>query len=390
MSGRSSGRGRLLAIGVAVTLAIGVAAVILIRAGEPSAEAASQRAGKGAAAGAALTVSTIHPAQVLWPEEVTANGAITPWQEASVGAEVAGVRLIDVLVDVGDQVKAGQLLAQFDPAPMQAVYAQQQAGLAEAEARLAEAVANSTRAEHLRESQTISEQDLIRAVTTTQAARAQVDLARARLESQRLALDNTRVLAPDDGVISSRSAMLGAVAAPGMELFRLVRQNRLEWRAELTGADIAPIEIGDRAVVTLPDGNKVHGTVRQIAPVLDAGTRIGIVYVALDADAAQSDARAGMFVAGKIFRRERPGLALPSTALVLRDGFAFVFVVGEEQRAIQTKVATGRRFADSVEIVDGVQASDAVIASGGAFLTDGDRVHVVAQPVVQAVTGAAS
>ena len=329
--------------------------------------------------GVALTVTGIQPKSVLWPEFVSANGAIGAWQEASVGAEVAGVRLIEVLADIGDQVKAGQLLARFDPAPMQAALAQQQAALSEAEARLTEAVANARRATSLRQTQMLSEQDLIKAVTGAQAAEAQVAMARARLESQRLNLGNTRVVAPDDGVISSRNAMLGAVAAPGSELFRLVRQNRLEWRAELTGADLAVIEIGHHSEIILPDGAVIGGTVRQVAPVLDTGSRTGIAYVALDQTESPGRARAGMFVAGRILRNERQGLSLPGSAIVLRDGYAFVFVIkGEERQAIQTKVTIGRRLGDEVEILAGVTENDVVVASGGAFLSDGDRVRVVA------------
>ena len=369
-----SHRWRKVAMGAGLTVAVLAGVVIFaIRGGPPPDEPAAP-----VATGVALTVAGIRPRPVLWPEFVSANGAIGAWQEASVGAEVAGVRLIEVLADVGDQVTAGQLLARFDPAPMQAALAQQQASLAEAEARLTEALANAKRATQLRQTQMLSEQDLIKAVTAAQAAEAQVALARARVQSQKLSLENTRVVAPDDGVISTRTAMLGAVAAPGSELFRLVRQNRLEWRAELTGADLAVIEIGHHAEVTLPDGTVIGGTVRQVAPVLDTGSRTGLVYVALDQTTSPGSARAGMFVGGRILRDERQGLSLPGSAIVMRDGYAFVFVIrGEEQQAIQTKVTIGRRLGDEVEIVAGVTADDVVVASGGAFLTDGDRVRVV-------------
>ncbi len=335
--------------------------------------------------GAALTVSVVSPIAVLWPEVITASGAIAPWQEASVAAQVGGVRLIEVLADVGDEVVKGQLLARLDPAPVEANYAQQRAALADAQARLTEALANAARAKHLRDTSAISEQDLIRAITTAQAAQAQVDLAEARLSSQQLNLDDTRVIAPDDGVVSSRSAMLGAVAAPGMELFRLVRQNRLEWRAELASADIANVEVSDRAEIRLPDGSIIDGVVRQIAPVLDAGSRMGIVYVALSKDANSGDARPGMFLSDRILRRERAGLALPATALVVRDGYEFVFVVdAESRRAMQIKVKTGRRHEGSIEIVSGVNAGDQVVASGGAFLNDGDLVRIVPPQVATA------
>ncbi len=364
--------------GVPLTLAlVGLAfvAALSLRASRSS-DAEELSTAAGAADAAALTVSLVQPVAMVWPETVTANGAIGAWQEAVVGAEIGGMRLVEVLADVGDQVTKGQVLARFDIAPLEAAYAQQKAALAEAEARFEEAMANADRARSLRQTQAISEQDLIKATTASQAAQAQVEVAKARLLTQKITLDNARVLAPDDGVISSRNAMLGAVSAPGMELFRLVRQNRLEWRAELIAAELAAINPGDRATVVLANGDVIEGRVRQVAPVLDTGSRTGIVYVALET--RNPAARAGMFAAGRIFLGERPGISLPASALVLRDGREYVFKVDPEMsRVVQVQVATGRREADRVEIVSGVETTDKVVESGGAFLNDGDRVRVV-------------
>lgn len=368
---------------VPLTLAlVGIAFVtaLIVRAGRSS-EAVDASAAAAADA-AALTVSLVQPAAIVWPETVTANGAIGAWQEALVSAEIGGVRLVAVLADVGDQVSKGQVLARFDTAPLEAAYAQQRAALAEAQARFVEATTNADRARSLRRSLAISEQDLIKATTASQAAQAQVEVARARLLTQKITLDNARVLAPDDGVISSRSAMLGAVSAPGMELFRLVRQNRLEWRAELTAAELTAVDQGDRATIVLANGDVIDGKVRQVAPVLDTGSRTGLVYVALDTE--NPAARAGMYAAGRIFLDMRPGIALPASALVLRDGREYVFKVDSEMgRVVQVQVATGRREGDRVEIMSGIEANDAVVESGGAFLNDGDRVRVV--PAVSAV-----
>lgn len=363
-----------------VPLSLALAGLVFVAAlslrASRSSDAEDPSAAAGSADSAALTVSLVQPVAMVWPETVTANGAIGAWQEAVVGAEVGGMRLVEVLADVGDQVRKGQVLARFDIAPLEAAYAQQKAALAEAEARLVEAMANADRARSLRQTQAISEQDLIKATTAAQAAQAQVEVARARLLTQKITLDNARVVAPDDGVISARNAMLGAVSAPGMELFRLVRQNRLEWRAELTAGELAAIKPGDRATVVLANGDVIEGRVRQVAPVLDTGSRTGIVYVALETE--NPAARAGMFANGRIFLGERPGISLPASALVLRDGREYVFTVDPEMgRVVQVKVSTGRREADRVEVLSGIDTTDKVVESGGAFLNDGDRVHVV-------------
>ena len=229
-----------------------------------------------------LTVSVVRPERVEWPEVIQASGTIAAWQEAIVGAEVTGLRLAELMVDVGDEVSKGQLLARFDDATTLAMVRQSEAAVAEAEANVAEAQANAQRAERLGKTGALSQQDATQYLTRGRTAKAQLESAKARLHSQQLALDYTRVVAPDDGVISSRKAMLGTVASPGTELFRLVRQNRLEWRAELSGTQLAQLKVGDEACVQLADGTIAYGKVRQVAPVLDESRRIGVAYVELD------------------------------------------------------------------------------------------------------------
>jgi HlyD family secretion protein len=333
------------------------------------------------AAPSALTVSVVRPERVEWPEVVQASGSIAAWQEAIVGAEVSGLRLTELLVDIGDVVTKGQLLARFDDATVRAMVEQQQAAVAEAEANVAEARANAQRAERLGKTGALSEQDITQYVTRDRTAQAQLESARARLHSQRLALDYTRVVAPDDGIISGRKATLGSVAAPGTELFRLVRQNRLEWRAELSGVQLAQVQVGDAASVQLVDGTTAHGAVRQVAPVLDENTRIGIAYVEIDRPAlgvVTSSARAGMYGSGTITLGQRSALTVPSGAIVLRDGHEYVFVLGTDGRVALTKVSIGRRNGNEVEISDGLSGDQQIVAAGAGFLNDADHVRVVA------------
>jgi RND family efflux transporter MFP subunit len=362
-----------IAVAVAVVVAVG-AAELRPKGAEPTPSMAAT-----AKPAMALTVSVVHPERVEWPEVIQASGTITPWQEAIVGAEVAGLRLAELMVDVGDEVTKGQVLARFDDATTLAMMRQTEAAVAEAEANVAEAEANAQRAERLGKTGALSQQDATQYLTRGRTATAQLESAKARLHSQKLALDYTRVVAPDDGVISSRKAMLGMVAAPGTELFRLVRQNRLEWRAELTGAQLAQVKVGDVASVQLVDRSIAHGKVRQVAPVLDESTRIGVAYVELDRSAgANTGARAGMYGTGTITLGHRVALTLPSDAIVLRDGHEYVFVLGPDGRVALTKVDVGRRFGNGVEISAGVTDEQQVVSSGAAFLNDADAVRVVA------------
>jgi HlyD family secretion protein len=336
----------------------------------------------------ALTVSVVRPERVEWPDSIQASGSIAAWQEAIVGAEVTGLRLDEVLVDVGDQVTKGQVLARFDDATVQAMVRQMEAAVAEAEANVAEAKANADRAERLGESGVLSRQDTTQYLTRARTANAQLESARARLHSQRLALEYTRVLAPDAGVIVARNATLGMVAAPGTELFRLVRQNRLEWRAELSGDQLAKVRVGDPASVKLADGSVANGKVRQVAPALDENRRIGIAYVELDRDtAASTAARAGMYGSGAITLGSRAALTLPADAIVLRDGHEYVFVLGADDRVALTRVVVDRRVGNGVEISGGLDEAQSVVAAGAAFLNDADLVRVVPAAGVIAEAG---
>ena len=141
------------------------------------------------------------------------------------------------------------------------------------------------------------------------------------------------------------------------------------------------MQVGDAASVQLVDGTAARGAVRQVAPVLDETTRIGIAYVELDRPAlgeASSSARAGMYGSGTITLGQRSALTLPSGAIVQRDGHEYVFIRGADGRVVLTKVSVGRRNGNDVEISEGVSGDQQVVAVGAGFLNDADRVRVVA------------
>ncbi|MDM0005226.1 efflux RND transporter periplasmic adaptor subunit [Variovorax sp. J22G73] len=329
-----------------------------------------------AAAIAALTVQSATAREVPWPATLDASGAIAPWQETVVGTQVAGLRLVELRVNVGDTVRRGQLLARFDADTLRADCDQLQAALDQAVAQAAQATTNRDRALKLQGSGGISEQEVLQHVTQADSARAQVGAARAQLASRRLQLRHAEVLAPDDGVISARSATLGAVGTVGQELFRLIRQGRLEWRGELTATQFSQAERGQQVVLALPDGRSVEARVRQLAPTLDAQTRLGLVYADL---AAGGPARAGMYAGGSILLAQRPALVVPAASLLLRDGRTHVLkLTGTQrmQRVVLQTVVAGRRRADEAEIVQGLAAGERVVARGAGFLNDGDTVRL--------------
>ena len=324
----------------------------------------------------ALTVTVTQPQSANLPLRLSANGNIAAWQEASIGTEANGLRLAEVRVNVGDVVKRGQVLATFAPDSVRADVAQIRAGVAEAEATLGEAAANAQRARELQTTGALSAQQINQYLTAERTARARVEAQRASAQTQQLRLQQTRVLAPDNGVISSRSATVGAVLPAGQELFRMIRQGRLEWRAEVASADLARLKPG-MAVnlsVNASTGAPIAGRVRMVAPTVDAQTRNGLVYVDL---LAPGEARAGMFARGDFEIGAGQGLTLPQSAVQLRDGFSYVLRVGADSKVSEAKVSVGRRVGDRVEITGGLDAAARVVASGGGFLGDGDTVRVV-------------
>ena len=322
----------------------------------------------------ALSVQTTQPQSAILPLRISANGNIAAWQDASIGTEAGGLRLVEVWVNVGDVVQRGQVLATFSANTVEADLAQARAALAEAEGTLAEATANADRARRLEPTGVMSAQQTKQYLTAERTAQARLEAQRATLEMQQLRMQQTRIVAPDDGVISARNATVGAVLPVGQELFRLIRQGRLEWRAEVSATELALVKPGMRVRIATATDQTIPGTVRKIAPTVDVQTRNGLVYVDLPSPGAL---KAGMFARGEFDIGNVRGMTLPQSAVLLRDGFSYVLRVGADSRVEETKVEVGRRVGDRIEILGGLDADARLVAAGGGFLTDGDTVHVV-------------
>jgi RND family efflux transporter MFP subunit len=336
---------------------------------------------KNAPATPALTVSTARPSTAELPLRMGANGNVAAWQEAVIGSESNGLRLLEVRVNVGDVVKKGEVLAVFSADTVNADVAQARAALQEAQANAEEAAANARRGEALRSSGAMSEQQVAQYLTAANTATARVAAARATLTQQQLRLKYTNVVAPDSGVISARNATVGAVVGAGTELFRLIRQGRLEWRAEVTAADIGRIKPGTRAIVKAANGSEVTGKVRMIAPTVDAQTRTALVYVDLPpAMSGNAPLKAGMFAGGEFEMGASNALTVPQQAIAVRDGFNYVFRLNADSRVSQQKITTGRRLGERIEVLGGLAPDAQIVVSGAGFLNDGDLVRNVAAP----------
>lgn len=364
----STWRNRLLAVAV---LAGVVGFIYLRREAEPVVTAPNV---------SSLSVEMVQARRQLWPQLLSASGALAPWQEAVINAETSNLRIASLEADVGSRVKKGQLLATLASETVLAEERKQQAVVAQAVASLEQANSNDRRARIVGQGGALSEQQ--REDYRIKVATAKADLAgaRAELQTTRIRLKQTRIVAVDDGIISSRTALLGKVLAAGDELFRMVRDGRIEWQAELDARQLAQVQPGQVARLTLPSGQRLEGQVRLVSPTLSTKTSRALVYVALPTD---SGAQAGMYASGQIELPPREALTVPDTAVILRDGRSYVFTLGEDMRVVQRPVEVGRRLEQAVEILSGLNEPARIVRAGGAFLNDGTSVTLVQAQVAQ-------
>jgi len=322
---------------------------------------------------AVLTVETVTTDERTLPTTIDTAGVLAAWQEVAIGAEVSGYRISEILVDVGTKVGKGQVMARLDESLLRAEVEQRVAAMAEAQAALAEAQANADRMASLRLSGVASEQEALQKRTAAATATARVASAQAQLSTAEQKLKYATIVAPDYGVISARTVSVGQLAPAGSDLFKLIRQNRVEWRAEIPEAQIGKVRVGMPVKVRRADGSYATGRIRAIAPALDSNTRRGTAFADLK---LENEVRPGMFVTGSIELGRQQTTVLPLAAVSVRDGFSYVFVLGADNKVTQRRVDVGRFFSDGVEIVSGVTTSEKIVAQGAGFLRDGDQVRI--------------
>lgn len=369
---------RYFLVALLLALCAAIAIGLWTRTSATAADANTTASAPAPTAKPALTVTTVRPQTGQLPNELRANGSIAAWQEASVGAEANGLRLAELRAGVGDTVRAGQVLATFDATSVQADVALARAQLQEAQANALEAAGNAQRARTLKDSGALSTQQINQFLTLELTAQARVAAAKATLDVQQLRLQHAQVVAPDRGVISARAATMGAVVPAGTELFRMIRQGRLEWRAEVTSNELGRIKPGTSVVVTVASGAEVRGKVRMVGPTVNEQSRLALVYVDLQTTGDMSSpAKPGMFASGAFQLGQTSAVLVPQTTLVLRDGFSYVYKIGDDDRVSRIKVQTGRQAGDQVEITSALDASTRLVATGAGFLNEGDRVRVV-------------
>lgn len=356
---------------IAVLSATLVATTLLVGCNDNASE--TQTPAEAVAPKPSMTVESVTPSSHMWKRSMSASGDITAWELASAGPEEMGMTIDRVLVREGEYVKKGQVLARFSATTIHAQAAQAKAGLAEAKAAAADAQANAKRMKKLVDSGFMSAVQYNQYQTAAETAQARVAAAQAVVRQQNIRLKNSTLRAPVSGVIAQSNAIAGALTSAGQSLFTIIRNNRLEWRAQVTAAELSQLVKGTEANITLPDGTQVTGTVRQTGAMVDPRTRNATVYVDLPTDSA---AKMGMYASGAFILGERQVLTLPQTAIVFRDGFSNVVLIQDDNSVRIKRVETSGNEGDLVAISSGIEPNQRYVRQGGAFLNTGDYVRI--------------
>ncbi|MDP3196780.1 efflux RND transporter periplasmic adaptor subunit [Tabrizicola sp.] len=353
----------------------------------------------------AITVSTVGLARLS--DRIITSGLIAAVEEVQVAPLVEGQPLDQLLVDVGDMVSEGQVLAVLSRTTLDLQKTESAASLAAAKSAIAQAEAQLVEAQTTRdEAQRVADRttklreqgtapqaqaDTARAnalsadarvMVATQgleSARAQLALAEARLENVDLMLSRTEVKAPVAGKIVARNAKIGAIAtAAGQPMFVITRDAALELRADVAETDLLRLAPGQKALLrAVGMGGVLEGTLRLVEPAIDPVTRLGRARITVDSD--NVSLRTGMFVEAEILAAQSEALAVPVTAIgSTPDGASVMRVTDGIVERVAVK--TGIRDGGLVEITEGLNQGDLVVTKAGAFVRPGDRINPVPAP----------
>lgn len=362
--GRPS-RGLLIGIGVAVVLA----GALVWRFGHSAGAGAKDKD-----ANVPPLITVVVPALGNVTSTVSLTGQISAQNDMPIGVEGDGGRIAAVLVEPGDHVRRGQVLARLNPLTAQSQVDGAEAALDELRANAAASQAEYARAQGARDSFSAEEFERRRTVALT--AQSRVKAAEAQLAEARTRWQRTTVVAPSDGIVLTRAAEVGQIALPGTApLFRLARGGEIEMRGQVAEQDMPRLRVGQTALVRL-DGvaRPFTGKVWQIGAIIDAVTRQGSVRIALPA--ADQNLRPGAFARADIQAGASVGVILPQTAVLNDEQGTYALVVGADDKLERRAVTVAGAHSEGLLVSSGLTGNERVVAIAGAFLRTGEQVQV--------------
>ena len=358
-------RKRAILIGIAAVIVLVAIFLVLHRGG--SDPLAADRATQ------APVVTVIAPGKTTIAGRISTTGTLAARREEPVGVSGEGGQVARVLVEPGDWVRAGQVLATID----RSVQSQQVASLAaqvevaQADARLAQA--NLDRALKLVERGFISTADVDRLTATRDAARARVGVTRAQFGEMQARVRRLDIIAPSAGLVLERNIEPGQVVSPGSGvLFRLAKGGEIELLARMSETDLARLSIGMQASVTPSgSGRQFAGQIWQISPVIDPRDRQGTVRVAL---AHAPELRPGGFATAEIVAGTVVAPLLPESAILSDDKGSYVYIVTRDNKVERRDVKAGSVTDAGIVIDKGLTGNERIVLRAGAFLSAGETV----------------
>jgi HlyD family secretion protein len=311
-------------------------------------------------AATALSVTVAKPRQGSIAETISATGVTVPREEIQVMTELPGMRVRDVLADVGDSVKKGQKLAVLDGESL----ANQLLQLRSDYERARDAF---SRVDGIKDTGAVSKQLVME-------KRTDMQVARAKLDDAELNLKRSTILAPEAGLIFERNAVIGGLVNSSEPLFRIARHHEIEMEAMAPESVLSALKIGQPVSVMLTGENTpTRGAIRLITPRVDNATRMAAIRIRLQSTNPLS---VGLFATARIMQSEREGMLLPKTALQQDSTGDFVWVLSAENKGERLPIKV-TLFGDEQVMVDAIPPGARVVARAGAFIKEGDRVHVV-------------
>lgn len=323
-------------------------------------------------------VTVLMPGLSQVSAKVKVTGTIAAQYDMPVSVEGEGGRVAAVLVEAGDTVKKGQVLARINTDVLRPQVAQLAAMLEEARADARLAAAEHERVKAVSGSGAISREDVERRAAAAEMRMARAKVAEAQLREAEARLARAEVRAPADGVVLTRAVEVGQAATQGVVLFRIARDGKVELRGEVAEQDMPHLKAGQKAAVRIAGVDRVfEGQVWLLGPTIDPQTRLGMVRVALSPDPLL---RPGAFAHGFVAAGEAQKPVLPHSALQADATGAFVYVVGEENKVIRRPVRVGNTVEQGIVIEDGLSGEEQVVASAGAFLREGEAIAPIVRP----------
>lgn len=321
-----------------------------------------------------MMVEAATPIPVEVTETLDATGIIHAKDTAEVSGKLTGTTIEKVLVDVGDTVKAGQVLAVLDSQALKDTLVQAEADLALSHANLKKAEADLARVEPLLKIDAISRQEVDNYRTILAQTKATITSNEARLNNAKTNLKNTLIVAPVSGIISSKTAEVGLLVN-GSSLFSIIKNGQLEWRAVIDPKDASKLSGGQSAVLALNNDESITGKLSHLSPIADNSRQL-IAHVLLPNN---KKIKAGMYQAGQFILSFEQKLALPVSAVMTTDGYDYVWVLhpNASQNTYtvkRAKITTHNRIGD--KIVAEIDKNAIVVAKSTSFLSENDIVGV--------------